>query len=156
VVSTTSAEVEFNWEEDSHTKTNTQCIEGKSNGRPRRERRFPTSLQDYQVYPDNSITDDGNLVQHLALMVNYEPISLDEAILSAVWRITMEDEIKSIEKNQTYEMVNLPRDKVPIEVKWVFKTKLKPDGLVAKYKARLVAKGFMQRKGLYASQHRTN
>jgi len=49
-------------------------------------------------------------------------------------------------------MVNLPRDKVPIEVKWVFKTKLKPDGSVAKYKARLVAKGFMQRKGIDFSE----
>jgi len=44
VVSTTSAEVELNWEEDSHIKTNTQCIEGKSNDRPTRQRRFPSSL----------------------------------------------------------------------------------------------------------------
>jgi len=81
-------------------------------------------------------------------MANSKPVSLDEVISSEVWRIALEDEIKSIEKNQTWEMVNLPRDKVPIEVKWVFKTKLKPDGSVAKYKARLVAKGFMQRKGI--------
>jgi len=50
------------------------------------------------MYPDNSITNDGNLVQHLALMANSEPVSLDEAISSEVWRIAMEDEIKSIEK----------------------------------------------------------
>ena len=44
-------------------------------------------------------------------------------------------------------MVELPWNKIPIDVKWVFKAKLKPDGLVAKHKARLVAKGFIQRKG---------
>jgi hypothetical protein len=31
--------------------------------------------------------------------------------------------------------------------KWIFKEKLKPDGIVDKYKARLVAKGFTQKKG---------
>ena len=45
-------------------------------------------------------------------------------------------------------MVELPWNKIPIDVKWVFKAKLKPDGLVAKHKARLVAKGFMQKKGI--------
>lgn len=42
----------------------------------------------------------------------------------------------------------MPATKVPLSVKWVFKTKLKPDGTVAKHKARLVAKGFMQQEGL--------
>jgi len=60
----------------------------------------------------------------------------------------MEDELRNIEKNNTWEMVTLPKDKVPIDVKWVFKVKLKPDGTITKYKARLVAKGFMQRKGV--------
>ena len=45
-------------------------------------------------------------------------------------------------------MVNLPQNKKPIVVKWVFKTKLKPDGSIAKQKARLVVKGFMQQEGL--------
>ena len=45
-------------------------------------------------------------------------------------------------------MVNLHQNKKPIDVKWVFKTKLKLDGSIAKHKARLVAKGFMQQEGL--------
>ena len=45
-------------------------------------------------------------------------------------------------------MVNLPSNKKAIEVKWVFKTKVKPFGEIAKYKARLVAKGFLQKPGL--------
>jgi len=54
----------------------------------------------------------------------------------------MTDELKSIEKNETWKLVQLPIVKKCIDVKWVFKTKLKPDGQVKKFKARLVARGF--------------
>jgi hypothetical protein len=30
----------------------------------------------------------------------------------------------------------------PVGCKWIFKKKLKPDGIIDKYKARLVSKGF--------------
>jgi len=40
--------------------------------------------------------------------------------------------------------VENPEDKKVIGVKWVFKTKLNPDGLVNKHKARLVVKGYAQ------------
>lgn len=52
----------------------------------------------------------------------------------------MLEELKTIEKNKTWEMVELPQNKQAMEVKWVFKTKYKPDGSIAKLKARLVAK----------------
>ena len=60
----------------------------------------------------------------------------------------MEEELRSIEKNQTWELVHLPQGKRPIDVKWVYKTKVKPNGDVSKYKARLVARGFLQKHGL--------
>lgn len=60
----------------------------------------------------------------------------------------MREEIKSIEKNGTWWLINLPVGKKSIGVKWVFKRKLKPDGSFSKYKARLVANGFLQRQGL--------
>lgn len=44
----------------------------------------------------------------------------------------MEEEINTIERNQTWKLVDLPSTKQPIGVKWVFKTKVKPDGSVAK------------------------
>ncbi|XP_014506329.1 uncharacterized protein LOC106766084 [Vigna radiata var. radiata] len=46
----------------------------------------------------------------------------------------MVEELKAIEKNGTWTMTVLPKHKHPIEVKWVFKTKLKPDGSVSKLK----------------------
>lgn len=45
-------------------------------------------------------------------------------------------------------MVELPAHKKAIEVKWIFKTKHKSDGSIAKLKARLVAKGFLQQHGI--------
>lgn len=42
----------------------------------------------------------------------------------------------------------MPQGKRPIDVKWVYKTKVKPNGDVSKYKARLVARGFLQKHGL--------
>jgi hypothetical protein len=59
----------------------------------------------------------------------------------------MIEELASIEKNQTWELVELPPNKKAIQVKWVFKLKLNPNGTIAKYKARLVARGFLQKKG---------
>ena len=56
----------------------------------------------------------------------------------------MEDEIAIIEKNNTQKLVEKPNDKEIIGVKWIFKTKLNPDGSIQRHKARLVAKGYSQ------------
>ena len=85
---------------------------------------------------------------HFALLAESEPMSHDEASQSSHWRAAMEEELRSIEKNQTWELVHLPQGKRPIDVKWVYKTKVKPNGDVSKYKARLVARGFLQKHGL--------
>ena len=84
----------------------------------------------------------------MALLADTGPVSFEEAITSRVWRDAMLEEIKSIEKNNTWELVSLPAEKTPIVVKWIFKLKLKLDGTIAKHKARLVAKGFMQKEVL--------
>jgi hypothetical protein len=39
-------------------------------------------------------------------------------------------------------------DKKAIDVKWIYKLKLRPNGEIAKYKARLVAIGFLQKAGI--------
>ena len=89
--------------------------------RPTRARSFPLRLRDYQVYPGNAITEDGDLVQHMALMADMESITFEEPISKEVRRSTIEEELKSIENNDTWEMVNLPQNKKPIAVKWVLK-----------------------------------
>src|ERR1044072_2690340 len=60
----------------------------------------------------------------------------------------MKEELESIEKNNTWELVDLPERKKEIGVKWVYKVKANPKGEIVKHKARLVAKGFLQREGI--------
>ena len=54
----------------------------------------------------------------------------------------MNQEIATIEKNQTWELVDLRRDKTKIGVKLVYKTRLNEKGEIEKHKAILVSKGF--------------
>ena len=54
----------------------------------------------------------------------------------------MDEEIDSIERNSTWDLVDFPDNKNCIGVKWIYKTKLNGDGDVEKYKERLVAQGF--------------
>jgi hypothetical protein len=49
-----------------------------------------------------------------------------------------------IEKNQTWELVDMSEHKKPIGLKWVHRTKLNVDGTINKHKARLVVKGYAQ------------
>ena len=51
-------------------------------------------------------------------------------------------------KNNTWELVDLPSDAKVVGLKWIYKVKFRPDGMIEKYKARLVARGYMQREGI--------
>lgn len=60
----------------------------------------------------------------------------------------MMDEIKAVEKNDTWELVNLREGKNVIGLKWMYRTKYYPDGSIQKHKARLVVKGYEQQQGV--------
>jgi hypothetical protein len=76
------------------------------------------------------------------LTVAEEPSSVDEALGEAPWRAAMEEEMRCIICNNTWELSALPAGHRAIGLKWVFKVKRDPDGNVVKHKARLVAKGY--------------
>jgi len=61
----------------------------------------------------------------------------------------MKEEMDSLEKNKTWELVKLPKDRKMVGCKWVFKLKKGVDGKVERYKARLVAKGYSHMEGIY-------
>lgn len=60
----------------------------------------------------------------------------------------MEDEIKALEKPQTWELVNLPKGNMTVGCKWEFTMKHKPDRSVDRYMAHLVAKGYTKTFGI--------
>ncbi|XP_058840954.1 uncharacterized protein LOC131696432 [Topomyia yanbarensis] len=61
------------------------------------------------------------------------------------WEEAIKEELRSLEMNKTWTLVELPAGKQLIDNKWVFKMKKNSDGVVERYKARLVARGFKQR-----------
>ncbi|GJV20713.1 retrovirus-related pol polyprotein from transposon TNT 1-94 [Tanacetum coccineum] len=68
------------------------------------------------------VTDE---IPLLCLYVDCEPLVFEEAMKSKKWRQAMEEEIKSIEKNDTWELTTLPKGQKAIGVKWVYKAKKK-------------------------------
>lgn len=77
------------------------------------------------------------------------PVTFDEANTKEEWHNAMKEEISAIQKNSTWELVDLPAaGKNVVGLKWVHKTKYHADGSIQKYKARLVAKGYSQHHGI--------
>jgi hypothetical protein len=76
------------------------------------------------------------------------PRNIQEALGSPKWRKAVMDEMKALETNETWDVMELPRGKRPVGCKWVFNVKYKADGTIERYKARLVAKGYTQTYGI--------
>ncbi|WVZ80038.1 hypothetical protein U9M48_027553 [Paspalum notatum var. saurae] len=90
------------------------------------------------------------------VFVGYSPTQ-DSASIPTNWKLAKEDpkwkeamleEMRALEKNKTWELVDLPPGKQPVGCKWVFTIKHTPEGKVERYKARLVAKGYTQTHGI--------
>nr|XP_016479471.1 PREDICTED: uncharacterized protein LOC107800758 [Nicotiana tabacum] len=77
-----------------------------------------------------------------------EPQSFKEAAHDPRWIQAMDQEIRALEENHTWEVVDLPEGKKPIGSKWMFRIKYKSYGEIDKFKARLVDKGYTQQEGL--------
>ncbi|CAI7738382.1 unnamed protein product [Closterium sp. NIES-54] len=77
-----------------------------------------------------------------------EPATLKEALESIdaeEWKKAMESELKSIEGNGTWELVELPEGRKAITSKWLFKIKSNADGKIERYKSRFLGKGYQQK-----------
>ncbi|KAL2225518.1 UNVERIFIED_CONTAM: Retrovirus-related Pol polyprotein from transposon RE1 [Sesamum indicum] len=122
---------------------------------PRRSTRIshkPVWMKDYSCccYSDCFSDNYTNIVQGYFVEKTcplQEPRCFSEAQQYMEWEEAMKQEIDALEKNNTWELSALPKEKKPIGCKWVFKTKLKADGSIERHKARLVAKGFNQVEG---------
>ena len=90
--------------------------------------------------------------QFKAFTVNLDSVAIPRDIHHALqddrWKAIVLEEIQALEKNDTWEVVNLPDGKKTIGNKWVFIVKYKADGSIDKYKARLVVQGFTQTQDL--------
>ena len=83
-------------------------------------------------------------LHYLLLTDEGEPESFDEALQvedSIKWEHAMDDEMRSLEKNDTWVLTELPAGKRALLNKWVFRIKTEPDSK-RRFKARLVVKGY--------------
>ena len=92
--------------------------------------------------------DSTNEAHLICLLSDSENVCFEEAVRDKRWQTAMDEEIKAIDRNNTWELVELPEGKQTIGVKWVFKKRLNAQGEVERYKARLVAKGYKQKAGV--------
>jgi hypothetical protein len=84
----------------------------------------------------------------LYAFVSYQPESFEDAVKEEAWVKSMDEEIEVIEKNDTWDLVELPEGKNNIDVKWVYRSKFNEKGELQKHKAILVARGFVQQPGV--------
>ena len=77
-----------------------------------------------------------------------EPETLSEAIKDPRWVNTMDEEMETLCKNETWDLIPHPPNKKVIGCKWIYKVKHNADSSVNCFKARLVAKGYVQMHGV--------
>jgi hypothetical protein len=123
--SESSEEDEAEAEEEPHTPVLRRSV---------RERRQPKrySPPDFRSNFALSITDD-------------DPRTVREAVNSEdskLWKKAMVEEIDALDKNEAWDIVELPAGRKTVGSKWLFNKNV--EGKVEKYKAQLVAKGYSQ------------
>ena len=104
-------------------------------------------------YPMTSYVSYHRLSKECESFVNqlstvHVPNSVQEALKDSRWKEAMNEEMKSLQKNGTWKVVDLPNGKKPVGCRWIFTIKYKADGDIERFKARLVAKGYSQTYGI--------
>jgi hypothetical protein len=64
----------------------------------------------------------------------------------------MQDEMKSINTNDIWNLEEIPNVSKTVSCKWIYKIKCDSKRNMERYKTRLVAKDFTQREGIYYNE----
>lgn len=77
-----------------------------------------------------------------------DPKCFKKAIKQGQWLEAMNEELQALERNNTWEITDLPAGKHVIDCKWLYTTKYDPLRKETRYKSRLVIMGNRQRYGV--------
>jgi hypothetical protein len=80
-------------------------------------------------------------------LLDEEPTTFEEAVQKKQWKEDMTEEHQSIMKNDVWEIVPRPKEKLVVTSKWVYKIKHATNGSMDKYKSSFVARRFSQKEG---------
>nr|GEV77678.1 retrotransposon protein, putative, Ty1-copia subclass [Tanacetum cinerariifolium] len=125
----------------------------------------PPDLTNYQLVQDKEprtrtkplrFRDESNMAAYAFVAAEeedtHEPLTYQEAVAcedNSKWKATMKEEMDSLRKNMTWELVYHLAEQKLVSCKWLFKIKKGIEGVQKpRYKARLVARGFKQREGI--------
>jgi Reverse transcriptase (RNA-dependent DNA polymerase) len=117
------------------------------------KRYVPEDGSSMEKYSIANFTSTKHLTEPLKGFVNQistmkVPTKLEEAMTDPNWRNAMNIEMNALQKNNTWEVTNLPNGKRVVGCKWVYTIKYNAQGKIERYKARLVAKGYTQTYGI--------
>nr|GEV06721.1 hypothetical protein [Tanacetum cinerariifolium] len=102
---------------------------------------------EFQLYLIKGTGDEVSNQHSYCFNVEDKHKTFDEAIKSqdvAFWKKVINGEMKSIMRNNTWVLADLPPGCKPLGCKWIFKRKFKVDETTKKFMARLVIQGFRQ------------
>ena len=119
-----------------------EALEQADRAEPRRGTRARNVPQFFGEARTHLAVTEGNYVESKTV---YETKQADEW---DQWYRAMNDEVKVLQDNETWDLVRPTTVRDVLPGKWVYKVKLGPSGQVDKYKARYVAKGFKPVEGL--------
>lgn len=94
-----------------------------------------------EIYQDERYEDYDESV-NFALFSHSDPIYFEEVVKEKKSCKTMDEEIDAMERNETWELTELPPKNQMIGVKWVYKTKCNVEGKIDRHKERLIVKGY--------------
>ena len=150
-------EIDPSFHETTNTP-NTESIIVQYNLPPRSNRgqppiRYEPDLQSKVKYPISNYVSSHKLSKSYASFVSQLssisiPSNVQEALADPRWTEAMVVEMAALEKNNTWDLVTLPKGKKTVGCRWVYTIKHKADGTIERYKARLVAKGYTQSYGV--------
>lgn len=115
-----------------------RIVRSGERGRPRKEYHYHLEEATYS--------------EEIALL---SEVPMREAMSSAEagdWWQAMVEELRSIIKNDTWDLIDQTNDSVPIGSRLVLRNKANPNGSIQRRKAKLVAQGFSQRPGVHFNE----
>ncbi|KAI3797931.1 hypothetical protein L1987_33196 [Smallanthus sonchifolius] len=95
-----------------------------------------------------SATEEINDGLFTCFISQVEPKNIKAALLENSWVEAMQEKLQQFNKLHVWNLVDLPKNKVPISTHWVFRNKKDEGGIVVRHKARLVVQGFYQEEGI--------